>query len=52
MAYELHCLNQGKNIGWPRTMCGPKEMEVTGSWKELYNGELHNLYFAKHHWGE
>jgi hypothetical protein len=26
----------------PRTICRPKEMEVTGSWKELFNGELHD----------
>jgi len=35
----------------PRTICRPKEMEVTGSWKELFIGELHNMYFAKHYWG-
>jgi hypothetical protein len=27
-------------------------MEVTGSWKELFSGELHNIYFAKHDLGE
>jgi len=32
-------------------MYRPKEMEVTGSWKELFDGELHNMYFAKHYWG-
>jgi hypothetical protein len=35
----------------PRTVCRPKEMEVPGSWKELFDGELHNVYFAKHYWG-
>ena len=34
----------------PRTVCRPKEMDITGSWKELFNGKLHNMYFAKHYW--
>jgi hypothetical protein len=27
-----------------RRMCGPKRAEVTGEWRKLHNGELHNLY--------
>jgi hypothetical protein len=27
-----------------RRIYGPKRDEVTGEWRKLYNGELHNLY--------
>jgi hypothetical protein len=27
-----------------RRIFGPKREEVTGSWRRLHNGELHNLY--------
>jgi hypothetical protein len=27
-----------------RRIFGPKRDEVTGEWRELHNGELHNLY--------
>jgi hypothetical protein len=27
-----------------RGIFGPKRDEVTGEWRKLYNGELHNLY--------
>jgi hypothetical protein len=27
-----------------RGMFGPKRDEVTGEWKNLHSGELHNLY--------
>jgi hypothetical protein len=27
-----------------RRIFGPKRDEVTGEWRKLYNGELHNLY--------
>jgi hypothetical protein len=27
-----------------RRICGPKRDEVTGEWRKLHNGELHNLY--------
>jgi hypothetical protein len=27
-----------------RRIFGPKRDEVTGEWKKLHNGELHNLY--------
>jgi hypothetical protein len=27
-----------------RRMFGPKRDEVTGEWRKLYNGDLHNLY--------
>jgi hypothetical protein len=27
-----------------RTIFGPKRDEVTGDWRKLHNGELHNLY--------
>jgi hypothetical protein len=27
-----------------RRISGPKRDEVTGEWRQLYNGELHNLY--------
>jgi hypothetical protein len=27
-----------------RRICGPKRDEVTGKWRKLHNGELHNLY--------
>jgi hypothetical protein len=27
-----------------RRMSGPKRDEVTGQWKKLHSGELHNLY--------
>jgi hypothetical protein len=27
-----------------RGVFGPKRDEVTGQWRKLYNGELHNLY--------
>jgi hypothetical protein len=27
-----------------RGIFGPKGDEVTGEWRKLYNGELHNLY--------
>ena len=29
-----------------RKMCGAKELTVTGIWKELHNGELHDLCFS------
>jgi hypothetical protein len=48
---EEHMLGMYDN-SVPRTICRPKEMEVTGSWKELFSGELHNIYFAKHDLGE
>jgi hypothetical protein len=28
----------------PRRICGHKRDEVTGEWRKLHNGELHNLY--------
>jgi hypothetical protein len=28
----------------PRRISGPKRDEVTGDWRKLHNGELHNLY--------
>jgi hypothetical protein len=28
----------------PRRIFGPKRDEVTGKWRKLHNGELHNLY--------
>jgi hypothetical protein len=28
----------------PRRIFGPKRDEVTGEWRKLHNGELHNLY--------
>jgi hypothetical protein len=27
-----------------RRISGPRRDEVTGSWRKLHNGELHNLY--------
>jgi hypothetical protein len=27
-----------------RRIFGPKRDEVTGNWRKLHNGELHNLY--------
>jgi hypothetical protein len=27
-----------------RRIFGPKRYEVTGEWRKLYSGELHNLY--------
>jgi hypothetical protein len=27
-----------------RRIFGPKKDEVTGEWRKLHNGELHNLY--------
>jgi hypothetical protein len=27
-----------------RRIFGPKRVEVTGEWRKLHNGELHNLY--------
>jgi hypothetical protein len=27
-----------------KRICGPKRDEVTGEWRKLHNGELHNLY--------
>jgi hypothetical protein len=27
-----------------RRIFGPKSVEVTGQWRKLHNGELHNLY--------
>jgi hypothetical protein len=27
-----------------RRICGPKRDEVTGEWRKLHSGELHNLY--------
>jgi hypothetical protein len=27
-----------------RRIFGPKKDEVTGGWRKLHNGELHNLY--------
>jgi hypothetical protein len=27
-----------------RAMFGPKRDEVTGEWRKLHNGEIHNLY--------
>jgi hypothetical protein len=27
-----------------RRIFGPKRDEVTGEWRKLYSGELHNLY--------
>jgi hypothetical protein len=27
-----------------RRIFGPKRFEVTGDWRKLHNGELHNLY--------
>jgi hypothetical protein len=27
-----------------RRVFGPKRQEVTGGWRKLHNGELHNLY--------
>jgi hypothetical protein len=27
-----------------RRLCGPKGYEVTGEWRKLHSGELHNLY--------
>jgi hypothetical protein len=29
-----------------RRIFGPKRDEVTGNWRILHNGELHNLYFS------
>jgi hypothetical protein len=29
-----------------RRIFGSKRDEVTGGWRELHNGELHNLYFS------
>jgi hypothetical protein len=29
-----------------RGIFGPKRDEVTGEWRKLYNGELHNLYLS------
>jgi hypothetical protein len=29
-----------------RRIFGPKRDEVTGEWRKLHNGELHNLYSA------
>jgi hypothetical protein len=29
-----------------RGMFGPKGDEVTGEWRKLHNGELHNLYLS------
>jgi hypothetical protein len=28
----------------PRGIFGPKRDEVTGEWRKLHNGELHNVY--------
>jgi hypothetical protein len=30
-----------------RRIFGPKRDEVTGGWRKLHNGELHNLYFSQ-----
>jgi hypothetical protein len=29
-----------------RRICGPKRDEVTGEWRKLHSGELHNLYLS------
>jgi len=29
-----------------RNICEPKRKEVTEGWKELYNEEIHGVYFA------
>jgi hypothetical protein len=29
-----------------RKIFGPKRDEVTGEWRKLHNGELHNLYYS------
>jgi hypothetical protein len=31
-----------------RRIFGPKGDEVTGEWKKLHSGELHNLYLSPH----
>jgi hypothetical protein len=31
-----------------RRIFGPKRDEVTGEWRKLHNGELHNLYSSPH----
>jgi hypothetical protein len=30
-----------------RGLFGPKRDEVTGEWRKLHNGELHNLYSSR-----
>jgi hypothetical protein len=40
---EEHSLRVFENRVLRRT-CGPKRDEVTGEWRKLRNGELHNLY--------
>jgi hypothetical protein len=30
-----------------RRIFGPKRDEVTGGWRKLHNGELHNLYSSQ-----
>jgi hypothetical protein len=40
---EEHTLTVSEN--WAlRRIFGPKRDEVTGQWRKLHNGELHNLY--------
>jgi hypothetical protein len=29
-----------------RRIIGPKRDEVTGEWRKLHNGELHDLYYS------
>jgi hypothetical protein len=29
-----------------RIICGPNRDEVTGGWRKLHNGGLHNLYYS------
>jgi hypothetical protein len=32
-----------------RRIFGPKRDEVTGEWRKLHNGEVHNLYSTRYH---
>jgi hypothetical protein len=43
MLWEEHRLRVFENRMLKR-ICGPKRDEVTGEWRKLHNGELHNLY--------
>jgi hypothetical protein len=40
---EKHRLRVSEN-GVLRRIFGPKRDEVTGEWRKVHNGELHNLY--------
>jgi hypothetical protein len=42
-----HILRASENKAL-RRLFGPKRDEIIGSWRELHNEELHNLYFSSY----